>query len=81
MKGLRLRAWVGVIGSTVGAMIGERTDRGDIMLAEMMRRCCIMARDFEAMSDLPKASGGWRVWLVSLMGLLGKLIEKMGRWG
>ena len=81
IKGLKLRAWVSVISSTIGAMIGERTERGDVILAEIMRRSCIMARDFEAMSDLLKASGGWRSWLVSLMGLLGKLVEMMGGWG
>jgi len=81
MRGLKERAWVGVIGSSVGAMIGERTARGDVMLAEMMRRSCIMVRDFEADDDIPKVSGGWNGWLLSIMGICGRMIELMGRWG
>ena len=81
MNGLRERVWAGVIGGIVGAMIGERSERGDVMLAEMMRRSCVMARDLKAVDDLPQSGGGWRSWLVSVMDVLGKLPELAGRWG
>jgi hypothetical protein len=78
MNGLRERVWAGVIGGIVGAMIGERSERGDVMLAEMMRRSCVMARDLKAVDDLPQSGGGWRSWLVSVMDVLGKLPELAG---
>jgi hypothetical protein len=66
MNGLRERVWAGVIGSIVGAMIGERNERGDVMLAEMMRRSCVMARDLRAVNDLPQSGACGEVGMRSL---------------
>lgn len=81
MKGLRDRCWAGVIGSIVGAMISERSERGDVMLVEMMRRSCAMVKDLGAAEDVPEVGKGWWSWVVAVMGVLGRVLEVTGRWG
>jgi hypothetical protein len=81
MEGLRERCWVSVLGAIVGAMVGQRSERGDEMLLEMMRRSCGLVKDLDAAATLPKGGTRWGNWLVFIMSVLGRGLELTGRWG
>jgi hypothetical protein len=81
MEGLRQRCWVGVLGAIVGAMVSQRSERGDEMLLEMMRRSCGLVKDLDAAATLPKGGTRWGNWLVFIMSVLGRGLELTGRWG
>jgi hypothetical protein len=81
MEGLRERCWVSVLGAIVGAMVGQRSERSDEVLLEMMRRSCVLAKDLDAAATLPKGGSRWGNWVVSIMSVLGRGLELTGRWG
>jgi hypothetical protein len=80
MKGLRERCWVSVIGAIVGAMVGQRSERGDEML-EMMKRSCALVKDLDAAATSPKGGSRWGSWVVFIMSVLGRGLELTGRFG
>jgi hypothetical protein len=62
-------------------MVSQRSERGDEMLLEMMRRSCVLAKDLDAAATLPKGGSRWGNWVVSIMSVLGRGLELTGRWG
>jgi hypothetical protein len=81
MEGLKERCWVGVLGAIVGAMVGQRSERGEEMLLEMMRRSCVLVKDLDAAAALPKGGSRWGNWVVFIMSVLGRGLELTGMWG